>query len=574
MTRSGSTLDKRWLLLYRIKTGEVDMGSKGTLTKRVAGGASLDIGLRDILDGVEDELLVIDSQYRVRFANSAALDRLHKKPRSPIGRLCYKVFRNRNSPCGIPLWDCPLSKVLQSGTTATVFHSTHASGTDTYQKLTAYPLRDSGGDIIAIVELIKDITAEKELESQLLRRHHQLSALNHISSAVSGLRDLEAILWIALDSVLELIDSDIGGILLLDEETKTLRYRVQRGFSAEYAEGTQLPIGEGIAGKVAQVGEPTVLEDISKDLRVPRPDLVRAEGIRGFVSIPLKAKDKVIGVMNIASHVPKRFGADDVSLLSSIGDYLGTAIEQARLYDRLARAGERYRVLLQHSLTAQEQERKRIARELHDETSQAITSLTLSLQAIIETAKMKGIGDAEFIDKLKVTHSYATYAGNEIVKLMKELRPTLLDELGMPAAIHRYAKDTLQAKGINLSTEFTDTDRRFPPEMEVTLFRIAQGAIGNILEHSEAKNASIKLKCNNEECVLQIEDDGKGFNARKLTQVDPSGRGAGLFTMKERVGLIGGHCRVESRPSRGTKVIVKVPVAGGEPYEEDKGADS
>jgi signal transduction histidine kinase len=551
------------------------MGRKAMSTKRVAAGAGLDIGLQDILDGVEDQLIVIDGQYQVRFANSAALDRLRKKPQSPIGKLCYKVLHNRNSPCGAPLWDCPLGKVLQGGTTTTVFHSTHAFGTDRYLKIIAYPLRDSYGNIIAIVELMKDVTAERELESQLLRRHHQLSALSHISSAVSGLRDLDTILRIALDNVLELIDSDIGGILLLDEETRTLRYRVQQGFSDEYAEGTQLSIGEGIAGKVAQVGESIVLEDISQDLRVPRPDLVRAEGIKGFVSIPLKAKDKVIGVMNVASHEVKRFGADDVSLLSSIGDYLGTAIEQARLYDRLARAGERYRALLQHSLSAQEQERKRIARELHDETSQSITSLTLSLQAIIETAEIKGIGDAEFTEKLKATHSYAFHAGNEIVKLMKELRPTLLDELGMPAAIHRYAKDTLQAKGINLSAEFIGTeDRRFPPEMEVTLFRIAQGAIGNILEHSEAKNASIKLECNAGECVLQIEDDGVGFNVRKLTRVDPTGRGAGLFTMKERVGLIGGRCRIESRVGRGTKVIVKVPVTGEESYEEDKGADS
>jgi len=451
------------------------MGRKKMPTKRVATRASLDIGLQDILDGVEDELFVIDSQYRVKFANSAALDRIQKKTQSPIGRLCYKVFHNRNTPCSAPLWDCPLSKVLESDTTATAFHSTHAFGTDTYLKITAYPLWDSDGNIMAIVELMKDVTAERELESQLLRRHHQLSILNHVSSTVSGLWDLDTILRIALDNVLELIDSDIGGILLLDEETKTLSYRVQRGLSAKYVEETRIPFGESIAGKVAQVGEPMVLEDISKDARVTRPDLVLAEGLRGFVSIPLKTKDKVTGVMNIASHVPKRFGADDVSLLSSIGDYLGTAIEQARLYDRLARAGERYRALLQHSLTAQEQERKRIARELHDETSQSLTSLTLSLQAIIETAEMKGIGDAEFMEKLRATHSYAFHAGNEIVKLMKELRPTLLDELGMPAAIHRYAKDTLQAKDINLSTEFVGTERRFPPEMEVTLFRIAQG---------------------------------------------------------------------------------------------------
>ena len=99
------------------------------------------------------------------------------------------------------------------------------------------------------------------------------------------------------------------------------------------------------------------------------------------------------------------------------------------------------------------------------------------------------------MEKLRKIQAYAVHTGKEIVKLMKELRPTLLDELGLPAAIHRYAKDTLQSHGVNLSTEFVGTDRRFSPEVEVSLFRIAQGAIGNIMEHAEAKNVSIKLIC-------------------------------------------------------------------------------
>jgi len=442
----------------------------------------------------------------------------------------------------------------------TVIQPITRHGVQGYVKITAYPLRDKHGNVSAIVELRRDVTAERELETQILRRHHQLLALNHISSAVSGLHDLDTILKTALDNVLELVNSDIGGILLFDEDTKTLSYRVQRGLSSRYVEETQISLGQSIAGQAAELGEPIVLGDISKDPRITRPDLVLAEGLKGFVSIPLKAKDKVTGVMNIASHVANRFAADDVSLLKSIGDYLGTAIEQARLYDRLAEAGERYRALLQHALTAQEQERKRIARELHDETSQAITSLTLNLQAIITIAEMKGIGDADFLEKVRTTHSFAVHAGHEIVRLMKELRPSLLDELGMPAAIHRYAKDTLQARGINVTAEFNGTDERFPPEVEVTLFRVAQGLIGNILEHSEAKNTLIKLECDEKECRLYIEDDGKGFDVRKLTRIDPSGRGAGLFTLKERVSLAGGHCHINSRPGQGTKVTVKVPL--------------
>ncbi len=547
---------------------------KETAIQRAAKNAGLDITLQDMVDGIEDEFLVIDSEYRVRLTNSAVRSRLRKRAKSPIGRRCYEVFYDRDRPCGAPLWDCPLRKVLESGTMSTVIHPDRVLGANRYLKITAYPLRDRHGNTTAIVELRRDVTAERELETQILRRHHQLLALSHISGAVSGLWDLDAILRIALDNVLEIINGDIGGILLLDEETETLRYRMQRGLSAKYADEIRMRMGEGIGGRVAQTGEPMLLEDISQDPRAIYPDLISAEGLKGFISIPLKAKDKVVGVMNLASHVAGRFGTDDISLLSSISDYLGTAIEQARLYARLASAGERYQTLLQHALSTQEEERKRIARELHDETSQALTSLTLNLQAIIQMAEMKGVRDTELMEKLKATHSYAIHAGHEVVKLMKELRPTLLDELGLPAAIHRYAKDTLKAQGIEVSAEFIGTEERLPPEVEVTLFRVAQGVIGNILEHSAAKNASIKLACSASECLLRIEDDGKGFNVSKITRVDPSGRGAGVFTMKERVKLVGGVCHIESRPGKGTRVVVKVPLGKDMANEEDKGANS
>jgi len=557
------------------------MGGKKKQSQQFTGHLELPVTFQDMVDGVEDVLLVIDSEHRIRFANLAACRRFKQTSESLIGRYCYQALHSRNTPCNAPLWTCPLEDVLKRGNTSINVHPSTVDGIDAYLKITAYPLHDAQGNIKAIVELRRDVTAERELETQIMRRHHQLLALSHISNAVSGLWDLDAVLRIALDNVLEIIGGTIGGILLLDERTMTLYYEVQQGLSAKYTEEMRMSIGEGIAGKVAQTGKPILVEDVSKDPRTARPDLVSAEGIKGFISIPLTAKDKVVGVMNVASHTAQVFGADDVSLLNSIGDYLGTTIEKARLYERLARVGERYRTLLQHSLTSQEQERKRIARELHDETSQALTSLSLSLQAIIGRAEMKAFGDDEFIEKLKKTHSYAVYAGNEVVKLMKELRPTLLDELGLPAAIHRYAKNSLEAQGINLSVDFKGTDQRLPSELEVTLFRITQGAIGNVLEHSGAKNVSIKLQCNADECALQIGDDGKGFDVSKITQVDRSGRGAGLFTIRERANFLGGIAYIESKPGQGTKVFVKAPLvtdAEGIPMditdEEDKSTNS
>ena len=234
--------------------------------------------------------------------------------------------------------------------------------------------------------------------------------------------------------------------------------------------------------------------------------------------------------------------------------------EQARLDKQLAQEAEKYRRLLQHTLNLQEQERKRMARELHDETSQVFASLSLSLQAAMRMAQMKGIQDAEYMEKLKTALSYTVQGRNEVAKLIRELRPALLDELGLPAAIRRYATDTLEAQGIHVSIEFIGMERRLPPEVEVAFFRIAQGTIGNILEHSGAKNASIKLESNAWESALYIEDDGKGFDASKLTQVGTRGRGIGLFIMKERATLVGGICRVESQPGQGTKISVKVPL--------------
>lgn len=545
------------------------MESTGSTVQKSIESAGLKVILQDVLDAIEDEIVIIDNAHRVIYANSILRHRIQKEEESFIGQRCYGVLYNRDSPCSEPLWDCLLKRVVEKGKLATIIHPVSFPDAIKYYKITAFPLHNEHGNITAVIELRKDVTAERELETQIVRRHHQLVALSQISSALSGFHDLDTTLSDALDSVLELINGDIGGILLVDANTKSLHYHVYRGLSTKYAETIRISVGEGIAGTVAETGEPVVLEDISKDTRTANPDLVNSEGLRGFVSIPLKSKDRVVGVMNIASHVAGRFSVDEMSLLSSIGDYLGSTIEQARLHERLARLGERYRTLLRFSLTAQEEERKRIARELHDDTSQAITSMTLSLQAIITLAEMKGINDKEFLDMVKETHSFAVHAGYEVVRIMKELRPTLLDELGMAAAIHRYAKDTLEPLGIRVSADFIGTEGRFPSEVEITMFRVAQGLIGNIMEHSEAANAFIRLVCDENQCEMVIEDDGKGFDVSKLTKVESSGRGAGLFTMRERLHLAGGEGYVESEPGKGTKGIARLPVHKGNDDEEN-----
>jgi len=529
----------------------------------------LGLALDQVLDDVEDELVIIDREFRVRFANSAARARLGGESESPVGRPCYEVLYGRDGPCSPPFSVCPLRDVGQGDGGAVLVRSECDEKDNRYSRISAYALRDDEGNVAGAVELVRDDTATRELETQMVKRHHQIAALNRVSTAVSELKDLDTILRIALDSVLEMINGTVGGILSVHEDGRTLSYRVHRGLSPGFARDMRMHLGEGIAGRVAQTGEPMLLGDISADARAARPDLLRTEGLRAFVSIPLKAKNAVVGVMNVASHAVGRFGTDDMSLLSSIGEYVGTAIEQAGLYEQLARANDRYHALLQYSLNTQEEERKRIARELHDESSQALTSLTLSLQAAIEMVSMDGVQSPALLDRLRKAHTYAVHAGEEIVRLMKELRPSLLDELGLPAAINRYARDTLQGQGIGASVKFKGMKERLSPEVEVTLFRIAQGAIGNILKHSGAKNSVVSLECGATECALEIQDDGKGFDVSRLREEDTQVRGAGVYTMEERAKLLGGTCVIESQPGQGTRVTVRLPTVAERAHEED-----
>jgi len=411
-------------------------------------------------------------------------------------------------------------------------------------------------------------------EGEMERRHHELLALSRVSAALSGLWDLDAILRVALDDVLSIMNGTIGGILLLDEQTQTLSYRVHQGLSTRYVEEVRLSVGEGIAGRVAESGKSILLEDISADPRVAHRDLVSDEGLKAFISVPLRAKDTVLGVINVASRMPYRFTTSDVHLLHSIGDQLGVAIEQARLYEQLRKSRERLRRLARQNLVAEEEERRRIARELHDETSQSLSGLALQLQALLEMSAMSGNQDAEFIAGLKKVQSLTVQVHSEVSRLIADLHPALLDTLGLVPAVRQHAESRLHPLGINVSVEVKGRDRRLPSDLEVALFRFVQGAIGNIVQHSKAKNAVIVLEYQPNELLLRISDDGQGFDVSEITDVEESGRGRGLFSMRERMGSLDGTSSVESQPGQGTTVWARVPIGQSDEDAENKSTGS
>jgi signal transduction histidine kinase len=429
-------------------------------------------------------------------------------------------------------------------------------------------MKDSKG-----VNRAADPASPSDQGNKTEKHYNDLVALSRVSAAISGLQDLDTILKIGLDNVLNIMNGTVGGIMLLDESGQTLSYRVHHGLSDKYAEEMHLGLGEGIAGKVAQSGRAVLLEDISAESDAARLDLISSEGLKAFVSVPLRAKDNVLGVMNVASHMPHRFAKEDVHLLHTIGDQLGIAIEQAVLYDRLRKARERLRKLARQNLVAEEEERRRIARELHDETSQSLSGIALQLEALIEIYTKSGSQDAQIVAGLKKVQALTVQVHKEVSRVISNLHPTVLDTLGLVAAARQHAKNTLQPLNINATVEVKGTELRFPPDVEAALFRVIQGSVGNIIKHSKAKNASIVLGYQPDEFSLTIRDDGQGFDVSRLTDVEASGRGRGLFSMRERIGFLGGTSGVESEIGVGTTVWAKIPIGQDIRYDKDKSAD-
>jgi signal transduction histidine kinase len=420
---------------------------------------------------------------------------------------------------------------------------------------------------------------QQGIDEKASKYYRHMLALSQVSAAVGGTKDLSTVMNVALDAVFEIMYGYAGGILLVDQRTQTVHdtLKIARGYVSGFIGDNQMRFGEAIARGVVQNGKPVLIESVPEGFS-PSTGIthigMNIQLFKAFVSIPLQSKGNVLGVLNVFSYSPHRFSEDDMKLFQAIADLVGVAIEQADLYARLRQEKERYRGMAQYVLAAQEEERKRIARELHDETSQALSALAFNQQALIEMVEASGSPDDVFKNQLKRTQSLVVQINTEINKVIYDLRPTLLDTLGLVAAIRQYAEDILEPLGIKSAVHCKGDSQPLLPEVETGLFRVAQGIIGNIAKHSKASAALITIRYADDSITMSIEDNGRGFDISKLALADDRGRGSRLLGMKERVKLMGASYSVESQENRGTCVTVKIPLAWSNKDSEDKSPDS
>jgi two-component system sensor histidine kinase UhpB len=209
-------------------------------------------------------------------------------------------------------------------------------------------------------------------------------------------------------------------------------------------------------------------------------------------------------------------------------------------------------------LGAQEDERKRIARELHDDTSGALARVLLNLEMCEDVLPEDGF--PEIREKLRNTRVLGEQTLENVRKMIFDLRPTLLDDLGLAAAVRWYAKNTLEPAGIQVQFESSGDMGRVASLIETAMFRIAQEAIANILRHAQARQVFVRLSREHADWVLTVQDDGRGFDVNVIQTSENGNHHWGLFGIQERVELLGGTFHVESQPGKGTIVKVEIPV--------------
>lgn len=376
----------------------------------------------------------------------------------------------------------------------------------------------------------------------------EAETLLSVMDAELSARNLDSLLERVLEIATHTFGASLGLVLLRDAE-QVLRLQAQAGFEERVDEHSSASLAEGLAATIANSGEAAILQDVRTYIEAVDPLLRnKAEAIWG---VPLKLGEDVIGVLLLGFSRPHACLPTERALLRAMADRSAMAIDRARMTDALREREMRIAELSGHLMHAQEEERKHISRELHDETGQALMVIRLYLGMLessvtANSARMKIRETLEVVDR--------TIEG--IRRIIGRLSPLVLQELGLIAAVRKEAKDLAKSAGVKARVSVSPEFGRLSTPVEAAIYRIVQEALHNVAKHANATAVSIDLTRDKNSVRLLIEDDGTGISPQKP---NPHRQTFGMAGMRERIANIGGKMKVTSSRGKGTRIEVNAP---------------
>jgi signal transduction histidine kinase len=380
----------------------------------------------------------------------------------------------------------------------------------------------------------------KEHEATLTRLSQDAALLNDIASTLTSSLELDEILNQTLALVMNYMKVEAGEIFLLEDDRQTLRMVLHRGQAAEaFWTKNRFRVGEGFPGLVAKTGDPICSLDLASDERFRRDAVVQA-GFNQIICIPLKSTENLVGVLNVATRNRTAFDVRDIQLLSAVGNWAGLAIENARLHQNARRLA----VL---------EERERIGMDLHDGIIQSIYGVGLSIENIhhyVDEDPFKAK------DRLKQVTESLNAVIRDLRAYILDLRPRQMEGENLLNGLKRlateYRANTLSSATVNGSKANLEN---LPQSHSMALFHICQEALANVAKHASAKRVAVNLWTTDERVILEVRDNGKGFDLERINK----SIGHGLANMQTRVHAVGGDVDITSSSGDGTTILAWVP---------------
>jgi signal transduction histidine kinase len=374
------------------------------------------------------------------------------------------------------------------------------------------------------------------------RWSRQLQSLNEVGNALANETDLALLLGLVARRLGELLDARLV-IVVLPARDDELRIAAAAGEGGDELVGQTLDRAASKSGRVLERRRSERVDSVIDDPEVNQ-ELTRKIAARTGLWVPLVARQRVIGVIEAHDKLGSqtaRFSDDDLRLAETFAARAAVAVD---LSERVARDA------LRRVVAAQELERRRLARELHDETGQALTSILLGLKPLEDV-----LADGPPRAALAELRGLVVAALQDVRRLAVELRPKVLDDFGLEAALERLTETFAEQTGIRVAFRSAMPEERLPAEIETALFRVVQEALTNVVKHARATRVSVLLTRQPGGVAAVIEDDGSGF--------DPERAGddrLGLAGMRERLALLDGRLEIESSAGAGTTLVAEVPL--------------